>query len=212
MRQRPDIRAAEALLHQASAQIGVATANLYPQITLTGSFGAQATQLQACSPARASGASAPACCSRSSTAASSSTSAAPPSPPTTRPRRSIAQTVLLAFQNVADALRALEDDARTLKAQADAEAARARDARPDARASTSSAPSATSRCSIAQRQYQQARLALVQAQAARYADTAALFQALGGGWWNARRGRAPAIHRRREHNNRRPAPVAQRNA
>jgi len=37
---------------------------------------------------------------------------------------------------------------------------------------------------IAQRQYQEARLALAMAQAARFADTAALFQALGGGWWN----------------------------
>ena len=36
----------------------------------------------------------------------------------------------------------------------------------------------------AQRQFNLARFALVQAQAARYADTAALFQALGGGWWN----------------------------
>src|SRR5207249_4334572 len=35
----------------------------------------------------------------------------------------------------------------------------------------------------AQRQYEQAKIGLVQAQAARYADTAALFQALGGGWW-----------------------------
>src|SRR6201988_3700438 len=43
--QRPDIRASEALLHQASANVGVATANLYPQITLTGSTGAEGTQL-----------------------------------------------------------------------------------------------------------------------------------------------------------------------
>ncbi|HZV92114.1 MAG TPA: efflux transporter outer membrane subunit, partial [Caldimonas sp.] len=45
VRQRPDVRAAEALLHQASAQIGVATANLYPQITLSGSFGSQALKV-----------------------------------------------------------------------------------------------------------------------------------------------------------------------
>ena len=36
----------------------------------------------------------------------------------------------------------------------------------------------------AERTYQKSRIGLVQAQAARYADTAALFQALGGGWWN----------------------------
>nr|MCR2502483.1 RND transporter [Salmonella enterica] len=34
-RQRPDILAAEALLHQASADVGVATANQYPRFTLT---------------------------------------------------------------------------------------------------------------------------------------------------------------------------------
>ena len=39
VRQRPDIRASEALLHQASANVGVATANLYPQIVLSGSGG-----------------------------------------------------------------------------------------------------------------------------------------------------------------------------
>src|SRR3546814_16769056 len=41
--QRPDIRAAEAQLHQASANVGVATANLYPNLTISGSYGAQAT-------------------------------------------------------------------------------------------------------------------------------------------------------------------------
>ena len=46
VRQRPDIRGAEELLHAASAQVGVATANLYPQITLTGSLGSQAPRLQ----------------------------------------------------------------------------------------------------------------------------------------------------------------------
>jgi outer membrane protein TolC len=90
---------------------------------------------------------------------------------------------LQAFQNVADVLRALETDAQALKAQADAEAA--------ARATLDLARKqfrlgATSYLTLltAQRQHQQARIGLVQAQAARYSDTAALFQALGGGWWN----------------------------
>jgi outer membrane protein TolC len=92
-------------------------------------------------------------------------------------------TVLTAFQNVADALRALDLDASALKAQADAESL--------ARESLDLATrqyqlGAVSYLALldAQRSYQQSRIGLVQAQAARYADTAALFQALGGGWWN----------------------------
>jgi Outer membrane protein len=93
-------------------------------------------------------------------------------------------TVLTAFQNVADTLAAIEHDAEGLKAAAHA------------------ADAAKVTLDLSQRQYkdgyagylallsaeqgyQQARIALVQAQASRYADTAALFQALGGGWWHA---------------------------
>ena len=96
------------------------------------------------------------------------------------------ETVLQAFQNVADVLRALEKDAQTLKAQADAEAV--------ARASLDLTRKqfqlgAVSYLTLlnAERQHQQARISLVQAQAARFADTAALFQALGGGWWKGDR-------------------------
>ena len=80
-------------------------------------------------------------------------------------------------------LRALEYDAMTLKAQSDAEAA----ARDTLDIATKQARyGATSYLSLlnAQRQYHLARILLVQAQALRFADTAALFQALGGGWWN----------------------------
>ncbi|MGH8211669.1 MAG: TolC family protein, partial [Rhodanobacteraceae bacterium] len=92
-------------------------------------------------------------------------------------------TVLTAFRNVADTLRALEYDALTLKAQSEAE-----------RAAAVSLNIARRRLELgdvgyitvltAELAYQQAVIALVQAQASRYADTAALFQALGGGWWN----------------------------
>jgi len=92
-------------------------------------------------------------------------------------------TVLTAFQNVADALRALQLDARTLKAQQ--EAARAAAATLDLSRSQYKLGAITYITLLnAQRSDAQARLAVVQAQAARYADTAALFQALGGGWWN----------------------------
>ena len=184
VRQRPDIRAAEALLHSANALVGVATANLYPQITLSGSYGFAAT-----SPGRlfdgnsvlwSAGASllqplfhAGQLDARRAAAVAAHDAAA----------AQYRSTVLLAFQNVADTLRALEADALTLQAQAEAEAT--------ARASLDLATrqyqlGATSSLAVldAQRQYQQARVALVQAQAARHADTAALFQAMGGGWWN----------------------------
>ncbi len=92
-------------------------------------------------------------------------------------------TVLAAFQNVADALRALQLDAATLKAQQ--AAVQAASATLDLSRSQYRLGAITYVILLnAQRSYQQARLALVQAQAARYADTAALFQALGGGWWN----------------------------
>jgi outer membrane protein TolC len=93
------------------------------------------------------------------------------------------ETVLQAFQNVADVLRALDADANALKAQANAEEA--------ARGTLDLTQKqfqvgAVSYLSLlnAERQHQQSRISLVQAQAARYADTVALFQALGGGWWN----------------------------
>ena len=92
-----------------------------------------------------------------------------------------------AFQNVADVLRALELDAQTLKAQADAEAA-ARDSLDLARQQFQLGAVSYLTLLNAERQHQQARLSLAQAQAARFADTAALFQALGGGWWNRRTG------------------------
>jgi outer membrane protein TolC len=92
-------------------------------------------------------------------------------------------TVLHAFQNVADALRALEVDARTLKAQTEA-ASIARDTFDLTHKEFKLGAANYLSLLNAERQYQQARINLVQFQALRYADTAALFQALGGGWWN----------------------------
>jgi outer membrane protein TolC len=84
---------------------------------------------------------------------------------------------------VADALRALDVDARTLKAQTEADAV-ARDTLDLTHKEFSLGAANYLSLLNAQRQYQQARINLVQSQALRYADTAALFQALGGGWWN----------------------------
>ncbi len=184
VRQRPDIRAAEALLHQASAQVGVASANLYPRITLSGSYGSQAN-----SSADLFG----------STTGIWNLGASLLQPLfhggelTARRRAAIAaydqmtaqyrDTVLHAFQNVADTLRALDVDARTLKAQNEAEAV-ARDTLDLTHKEFSLGAANYLSLLNAQRQYQQARISLIQSQTLRYADTAALFQALGGGWWN----------------------------
>ncbi|HEX9571975.1 MAG TPA: efflux transporter outer membrane subunit [Burkholderiales bacterium] len=183
VRQRPDIRAAEAILHQTNARIGVAQALMFPQLTLSGSYGTAATsagklfdpgtqlwnigasllqpvfhagQLQARK--------------RGAVAAYDQAFA------------QYRQTVLGAFQNVADVLLALEFDAAALKAQAEAEAA-ARESLEVTRMQLQFGAANYLALFNAQRQYEQARIGLVQAQAARYADTAALFQALGGGWW-----------------------------
>ena len=91
--------------------------------------------------------------------------------------------MLLAFQNVADALRALEADARALKAQADA-TSYARESLELTQRQYQLGGTGIFALLVAQQQYQQERRNLVTAQSARYADTAALFQALGGGWWN----------------------------
>ncbi len=182
--QRPDVRAAEAQLHQASAQIGVAIANRLPQFTLSGSYGTAAlTTATLFAPstivwnAVASGTQ-PIfhgfTLLHQQRAAEAGYDLA---------EAQYRNTVLQAFQNVADALRALQLDAATLKAQRAALRA-ASDTLELARGQYRLGAITYVTLLNAQRSYQQARLATVQAQAARYADTAALFQALGGGWWN----------------------------
>jgi NodT family efflux transporter outer membrane factor (OMF) lipoprotein len=182
--QRPDVRSAQAQLHQASAQIGVAIANRLPQFTLTGDYGSAAVTTAALFTPSALIWSAAASGTqpifhgftllhqqRAAEAAYDQAGA------------QYRSTVLAAFQNVADALRALQLDAATLKAQ-----------RAALRAASETLELSRGQYRLgaityltllnAQRSYQQALLAMVQAQAARYSNTAALFQALGGGWWN----------------------------
>ncbi|MGB7890067.1 MAG: efflux transporter outer membrane subunit [Xanthobacteraceae bacterium] len=182
--QRPDIRAAEAQLHQASAQIGVAIANRLPKITLTAEYGTAAlTPASLFSPATAvweivGSGTQPIFHGftllhqeRAARAAYDQADA------------QYRNTVLAAFQNVADALRALQLDAATLRAQRNALKASS-DTLDLARGQYKLGAITYITLLNAQRSYQQARLAVVQAQATRFADTAALFQALGGGWWN----------------------------
>jgi NodT family efflux transporter outer membrane factor (OMF) lipoprotein len=182
--QRPDVRAAEQQLHQASAQVGVAIANRLPQFTLTADYGSAAlTTATLFTP--------------QTTIWSVAASGTQPlfhgfalmhQERAAKAAYEVAQaqyrgTVLAAFQNVADALRALQLDARALQAQ-QAAARAASDTLNLSRDQYKLGAITYVTLLNAQRSYQQARLALVQAQAARYADTAALYQALGGGWWN----------------------------
>jgi outer membrane protein TolC len=94
------------------------------------------------------------------------------------------QTILTAFANVADALRALQTDAFALQAQIEAQR-QARDAFNMASYQFNVGGASYLTLLNAQQQLQQTRIAVVQAQADRFADTVALFQALGGGWWNS---------------------------
>ena len=178
--QRPDVRAAQAQLHQASAQIGVAIANRLPQFTLTADYGSAALTTAVAVHAGTI---------IWSTAASGTQPIFHGFTLLHQERAAKAaydmaeaqyrNTVLPAFQNVADALRALQLDAATLKAQQRARARR-RPIRFDLARGQYRLGAITYLTLLnAQRSYQQARLALVQAQAARYADTAALVPGAG---------------------------------
>ena len=182
--QRPDVRQAEANLHAASAQIGIATANRLPNITLTANAGSTALAIgqvfKSGTGFWAVGADVAAPIFQGGTLLHQQRAAKAAYVQAAEQYRS---TVLTAFQNVADTLVALEQDAAGLKtAVAATDAAKVtldlsqRQLR-DGYAGYLSVLSA-------EQAYQQARISLVQAQAARFADTAALFQALGGGWWH----------------------------
>ncbi len=183
VRQRPDIRASEALLHQASAGVGVATANLYPKITLSGSYGVESTGVgdlfkgQDVIWSLGAGLLQPIFHGGELTAKRRAAVAA-----YQQAAAQYRQTVLQAFQNVADVLRALDTDAMALRAQADAETAAKTNFDLTQKQFGLGAVSYL-QLLVAQRDYLQARIRLVSTQAQRYADTAALFQALGGGWW-----------------------------
>jgi NodT family efflux transporter outer membrane factor (OMF) lipoprotein len=182
--QRPDVRQAEENLHAASALIGVAIANRLPSITLSANAGSSPDQISEmfshgngfwdltagiAQPIFDGGI----LKHRERAAQAAFTEAA----------EQYRSTVLTAFQNVADTLHALYQDADTLKADAAAKDAASVTLELAKKQYGSGYVSYLALLS-AESAYQQAVINLVQAQANRYADTAALFQALGGGWWN----------------------------
>jgi len=184
VRQRPDVQAAEALLHESTAQLGVATANLYPQLNLTGSIGSETVAVgdlfKNTSSAWNIGGSLLQPLFHGGELVGLKRAARADLDRSTAQYR---EAVLAALQDVADTLRALEADARTLRADTVAEDD-ARDTLDITRLQFKFGGVSYLQLLTAQRVYLDARESRALAEAARYADTAALFQALGGGWWN----------------------------
>ncbi|HWD28552.1 MAG TPA: efflux transporter outer membrane subunit [Rhizomicrobium sp.] len=182
--QRPDVLQAEANMHAANAQIGVAIANRLPNIELTGNAGSTALEIgQLFGPGTGFwniGAALAQTIFDGGTLMHQERGARAAYVQTAEQYRS---TVLNAFQNVADTLTALDQDAAALKAAAASDDAAKVTLDLSKRQYKDGYASYLSLL-LAEQAYQQDRIALVQAEAARYADTAALFQALGGGWWH----------------------------
>jgi NodT family efflux transporter outer membrane factor (OMF) lipoprotein len=180
VRKRPDIQSAEALLHTACAQYGASLANIYPKITLSATLGSQALTTatlfgggsmvwglasQLAQPLFNPGLRA------ESRAAKAGTDAA---------EANYRQTVLQAFRNVADTLQALEGDAAALAGQTAAHANAVKSLeliQKEHALGTATYLEAL----IARRQTDGLRLAVIDAQARRLSDTAALYGAMGGG-------------------------------
>jgi NodT family efflux transporter outer membrane factor (OMF) lipoprotein len=181
--QRPDIRAAEAQLHAASAQIGIATAELYPDVTLSASggsaalHGGQLFNVAGLVWSIAAGITQPVFdgglrrAERRAALQAFRGSAA-----------DYQQTVLVAFGQVADLLKALEHDRTLLDSQRYA-LEMATQSVSLQRISYGSGGSGIIGLLDAQRQHEQALLGVVRAQAQQYQDTTQLFVAMGGGWW-----------------------------
>jgi NodT family efflux transporter outer membrane factor (OMF) lipoprotein len=182
--QRPDVRQAQANLHAASAQIGIAVANRLPNLELTGNAGSSALSFDRLfTPGTGFwgiGASLTAPLFEGGALLHQERAARAAYEQAAQQYRS---TVLTAFQNVADSLTALEQDAQALKTAAAAEDA-AKTTFDISRRQVQDGYAGDLALLNAEQAYQQARIARIQAQAGRYADTAALFQALGGGWWH----------------------------
>lgn len=183
--QRPDIAAAEAQLHAATAAVGIAKANMLPQITLTAGIGSSAYGFSdlftsgngiwsiiggLTQPLFAGGT----LLHRKRSAEAALDQAA----------AQYRSTVIKAFQNVSDALRTVQFDGDILRTQSLAERAAARSLEISRRA-VELGDATPQSFLIATQAYQQTVISLVQAQAGRYADSAALFLAMGGGWWHA---------------------------
>ncbi|WP_375394361.1 efflux transporter outer membrane subunit [uncultured Sphingomonas sp.] len=182
--QRPDVRAAEANLHAASAQVGVAIAARLPAITLSGSGGGAATNFATLlAPENVlwsvvGGLTAPLFDGGTLRHRQRAAEAA-----YDQAKAQYRGAVLAAFQNVSDTLAAIDNDTNGLRAAERAERAAA-DSLAIAQGQSRLGAVAPLQVLNAEQAYWQTSLTLQQARAALYADNAALFQALGGGWWH----------------------------
>jgi NodT family efflux transporter outer membrane factor (OMF) lipoprotein len=182
--QRPDVRQAEENLHFASAQIGVARANRLPSFSLTGDAGSMALAFSRIFNSGTGfwdiGAAATQPIFQGGTLRHRERAARAAYEQASEQYRA---TVLAAFEDVADSLNALRQDADALKT-AGASSAAAGVTLDLARKQFEAGYTNYLALLNAEQTYQRAMIILTQARANRYADTAALFQALGGGWWN----------------------------
>ncbi len=185
VRQRPDILAAEAQLHTASAEIGVATAALFPSFTLSGAYGVGSNSSNNLFKSNSSfwnlGANISAPLFRGGTLWYGRQAAIDTYQVSLSNYR---QTVLSAFAQVADTLRSLEHDAELVHDQSRALSA-SEEASQLIQANYEAGTANYVQVLIANIQYQQAKIGYIQAKAQRFQDTVALFVALGGGWSNA---------------------------
>jgi NodT family efflux transporter outer membrane factor (OMF) lipoprotein len=182
--QRPDVRAAEAQLHAANAEVGVAMAAMLPQFSITGQYGGSATQISQMF--RAGGPFWSLYGDVSQPLFQGGTLLHQERAAKQALRQAAAQyrsTVIAAYQNVADTLHVSLSDAEALSLDVEAEAS-AKVTYDLTRRQMASGYVDTLTLLSAESAYQQTLLTRVQAQATRYGDTVALFQALGGGWWN----------------------------
>lgn len=182
VRQRPDVRAAEANVHVASAQVGVAAAARLPSFTLTGSLGGASSDIASIFSNgntlwSVTGAAAQTVFDAGALRHKQRATEAA----LDQAKSQYRSAVLGALQNTADVLQAIVDDAATLRHAAAAEAATARSLRL-AQAAYQHGQVGVLAVLTNEAADRQAGLALSQASAARYADTIALYQALGGGW------------------------------
>ncbi len=188
VQQRPDVRAAEAYLHAANAAIGIVEARMFPQITLGGAYGAATTSIPGVND--------------TAWVVQSTANIPITGVFAMRHQRKIAkaerdqaeatykETVIGAFHDVSNALLAIDWDAKALHAAATAEQAASQQL---TLMEKQYGAGETSRLALmeTERAHLQARMNLAKAQAARFSDVVALYQALGGGWWNRPKVEAP---------------------
>ncbi len=182
--QRPDVRAAEAELHSANAQVGVAVAAMLPQFSISATLGGAADQIPWLF--RTGGTFWTLVGGVSQPVFEGGTLLHDKRAAEAALKEAAAQyqsTVIAAYQNVADTLHTSLSDADTLAGAVEAEHA-AKAAYDLTRRQLEAGYAGYLALLSAEATYEQALLARIQAQATRYGDTVALFQALGGGWWN----------------------------